>query len=337
MARLKIVHIEDKYTSVKQLIELGKEKGYLLYDEIYEMLPDEVIGLPAELDEIYLRFDELKIVVIDRPERYHNRDDVEAAPIDFDKKESEEPRGLRGRRAREDQRPGAHVPARDGHGPAARPRGRGRDRAAHRAGRVDDLRGAVREPAGAARAAAPERAGAEGQEGAARAGRRATIPTSRSIPRPPTASSGNLTHLRADRQARPRDPEAQAPADKYKDGRRAVTRSSSARSTACVGKIAKDIRSIDFSRPDAQPPGRLPEGHRPRSSRARAGHPPRPGPRSRRRRTRSCATCSSGASRSTAAHRGASRSATAPRIAGRHARSRRSARARRCASAPRRS
>ncbi len=90
MARLKIVHIEDKYTSVKQLIELGRQKHYLLYDEIYEVLPDEVIGLPAEVDGIYRRFEELKIFVLDRPERYANREEIEAAPIDFDKKESEE-------------------------------------------------------------------------------------------------------------------------------------------------------------------------------------------------------------------------------------------------------
>jgi hypothetical protein len=47
--------VEDKYTTVKQLIELGKEKGYLLYDEIYESLPEEVVSLPDELDEIYIR------------------------------------------------------------------------------------------------------------------------------------------------------------------------------------------------------------------------------------------------------------------------------------------
>jgi len=90
VARLKIVHIEDKYTSVKQLIELGKQKHYLLYDEIYEVLPDEVIGLPAEVDGIYRRFEELKIFVLDRPERYANREEIEPAPVDFDKKESEE-------------------------------------------------------------------------------------------------------------------------------------------------------------------------------------------------------------------------------------------------------
>ncbi|MFL6232305.1 MAG: RNA polymerase sigma factor RpoD [Thermoanaerobaculia bacterium] len=81
--------VEEKYSSVKQLIELGKEKGYLLYDEIYEMLPEEVVSLPDELDEIYLRFNDLGVDVIDRPERYQNRDDFESGPSEFDKKEDE--------------------------------------------------------------------------------------------------------------------------------------------------------------------------------------------------------------------------------------------------------
>ena len=46
MSPTKIVHIEDKYAAVRQLIELGRQKRFLLYDEIYEVLPDEVIGLP---------------------------------------------------------------------------------------------------------------------------------------------------------------------------------------------------------------------------------------------------------------------------------------------------
>jgi RNA polymerase primary sigma factor len=82
--------VEEKYTTVKQLIELGKEKGYLLYDEIYESLPEEVVSLPDELDEIYIRFADLGIDVIDRPERYQNRDDFESgAGSEFDKKEDE--------------------------------------------------------------------------------------------------------------------------------------------------------------------------------------------------------------------------------------------------------
>jgi len=84
-------HIEDKYSAVRQLIEIGRGKKFLLYDEIYEVLPDEVIGLPDEVDEIYQRFDELRIAVVDRPERYVNRDDVEPTPTsEFDKKDGEE-------------------------------------------------------------------------------------------------------------------------------------------------------------------------------------------------------------------------------------------------------
>ncbi|HVR43059.1 MAG TPA: sigma-70 family RNA polymerase sigma factor, partial [Thermoanaerobaculia bacterium] len=59
------LNVEEKYTEVKQLIAVGKEKGYLLYDEIYETLPEEVTSLPEELDEIYIRFAEFGIEVVD--------------------------------------------------------------------------------------------------------------------------------------------------------------------------------------------------------------------------------------------------------------------------------
>jgi RNA polymerase primary sigma factor len=87
---LKTIHnVEDRYTAVKQLIEIGKEKGYLLYDEICELLPDEVLALPDELDEIYQRFSEVGVELIDRPERYQNRDELEAVASEFDKKDDE--------------------------------------------------------------------------------------------------------------------------------------------------------------------------------------------------------------------------------------------------------
>src|SRR5260221_731842 len=57
--------VEEKYVEVKQLIALGKEKGYLLYDEIYEVLPEEIPSLPEELDEIYIRFNDLGIDVVE--------------------------------------------------------------------------------------------------------------------------------------------------------------------------------------------------------------------------------------------------------------------------------
>ena len=81
--------IEERYSSVKQLIELGQDKGYLLYDEIYELLPEEVVSLPDELDEVYLRLGELEVHVIDRPERHQNRGDGALPGGDFDKKEGE--------------------------------------------------------------------------------------------------------------------------------------------------------------------------------------------------------------------------------------------------------
>ncbi|NJL28176.1 MAG: RNA polymerase sigma factor RpoD [Thermoanaerobaculia bacterium] len=86
----KVVSIEDKYSSVKQLIELGQDKGYLLYDEIYEILPDELVSLPEELEELYVRLSDLDIEVIDRPERYQNREDDSVPANDFDKKDGDE-------------------------------------------------------------------------------------------------------------------------------------------------------------------------------------------------------------------------------------------------------
>src|ERR1700686_3436804 len=61
--------VEEKYVEVKQLIAIGKEKGFLLYDEIYEVLPEELTSLPEELDEIYIRFNDLGIDVVDDAEK----------------------------------------------------------------------------------------------------------------------------------------------------------------------------------------------------------------------------------------------------------------------------
>jgi RNA polymerase primary sigma factor len=70
---------------------VGKEKGYLLYDEMYDLLPVEVASVPDELDGIYIRFGELGIEVIDRPDRYRNREDVDGVDSAFDKTDGEQP------------------------------------------------------------------------------------------------------------------------------------------------------------------------------------------------------------------------------------------------------
>src|SRR5438094_6977372 len=61
--------VEEKYGEVKQLIALGKEKGFLLYDEIYEVLPEEITSLPEEVDEIHTRFNDLGIDVVEDAEK----------------------------------------------------------------------------------------------------------------------------------------------------------------------------------------------------------------------------------------------------------------------------
>ena len=79
------VPVEERFPSVRQLTELGKEKGYLLYDEIYDLLPDEVVSLPDELDAIYIRFGDLGIEILDRPDRYRNREDLDTGDSGFAK------------------------------------------------------------------------------------------------------------------------------------------------------------------------------------------------------------------------------------------------------------
>ena len=56
--------IEEKYDEVRQLITMGKEKGYLLYEEVNDMLPSE-ISSSDELDDIFSMFGQMGIEVVD--------------------------------------------------------------------------------------------------------------------------------------------------------------------------------------------------------------------------------------------------------------------------------
>src|ERR1700685_544586 len=48
--------IEEKYDQVRQLIGIGKERGYLLYDEVNDTLPPEVHS-SEEIDEVLSAFE----------------------------------------------------------------------------------------------------------------------------------------------------------------------------------------------------------------------------------------------------------------------------------------
>src|SRR5216117_345594 len=78
--------IEEKYDEVRQLINIGKEKGYLLYDEVNELLPSEITS-SDELDDLFNTFGSAGIEVIDSDQKYL-RDDVK--PIDRTSEGAEE-------------------------------------------------------------------------------------------------------------------------------------------------------------------------------------------------------------------------------------------------------
>jgi len=64
--------IEEKYDEIRQLIALGKEKGYLLYDEVNELLPADITS-SEELDDLFSTFGNAGIEVVDSEKAY--RDD----------------------------------------------------------------------------------------------------------------------------------------------------------------------------------------------------------------------------------------------------------------------
>ncbi len=65
--------IEEKFGRIKQLMETGKEKGYVLYDEVNELLTDEYPG-GRELDDLLTELDTAGVEILEEPK------------IEFDKK-----------------------------------------------------------------------------------------------------------------------------------------------------------------------------------------------------------------------------------------------------------
>ena len=70
--------LDEKYNDIQKLIDTGKEKGYLLYDEVNELLPSEITS-SDELDDLFNTFGSAGIEVIDSDQKYL-RDDVKPIP-----------------------------------------------------------------------------------------------------------------------------------------------------------------------------------------------------------------------------------------------------------------
>jgi RNA polymerase primary sigma factor len=96
--------LEKRRTQLKNLINMGKERGYLTHAEINDQLPENIID-PEQIEGIIATFNDMGIAVYERAPEF---------------------------RLRPHHRPGPHVHARNGRGVAADARRRDRDRQAHR-------------------------------------------------------------------------------------------------------------------------------------------------------------------------------------------------------------
>jgi RNA polymerase primary sigma factor len=72
--------IEDKFDEVQQLIIIGKEKGYLLYDEVNDLLRADITS-SDELDDLFSTFGSAGIEVVDSEQKFREEkaegDDLE--------------------------------------------------------------------------------------------------------------------------------------------------------------------------------------------------------------------------------------------------------------------
>jgi RNA polymerase primary sigma factor len=67
-----------KSSDMKMLISMGKEKGYLTYDEVNDILPPEVVS-PEHIDDLMVLFGEMDIELVDTD---HGESNVEVVKVD---------------------------------------------------------------------------------------------------------------------------------------------------------------------------------------------------------------------------------------------------------------
>ncbi len=55
---------KPKNDKVKQLIDTGKEKGFLTYEEVNDVLPADMVS-PEKIDELMTKFGEMDIEIVE--------------------------------------------------------------------------------------------------------------------------------------------------------------------------------------------------------------------------------------------------------------------------------
>jgi len=66
------VALDDKFNGLERLVQMGKEKGYVLYDEVSEVLPSDING-GAELDDVLAGLDVAGIEILEEPKDFEKK------------------------------------------------------------------------------------------------------------------------------------------------------------------------------------------------------------------------------------------------------------------------
>jgi RNA polymerase primary sigma factor len=77
------VALEDKFDGLQRLVQLGKDKGYVLYDEVSEVLPGELPG-GSELEDVLAGLDVAGIEILEEPKDFEKKLDESEEPFDLD-------------------------------------------------------------------------------------------------------------------------------------------------------------------------------------------------------------------------------------------------------------
>ena len=147
---------------VKMLISMGKEKGYLTYDEVNDILPPDVVS-PEHIDDLMVLFGEMDIELVDTD---HGESGVEVVKVDDKELLEEEKRSAC-------VRPEEDIPmtlfactyARWARFHCWDTRGRGRNRQTYRGGPKSDSHGCHQEPTGDQGSVPPSREAQQWQVG----------------------------------------------------------------------------------------------------------------------------------------------------------------------------
>jgi len=73
--------MESLNQKIRQLAQKGKEKGYLTYEELNDMLPDDADISPEKIDDILMMLDELGVDLIDEAE-IENREVIDSEEVE---------------------------------------------------------------------------------------------------------------------------------------------------------------------------------------------------------------------------------------------------------------